>query len=54
MPHLDRARELVCRSLINRISVFDSLLRESVDTAERIKLYKMQTQFLSRLEMMCR
>ena len=53
MNPIEKAKERVCKSLLNRVSFYDRLLDESdpVKEKDRIeKLYTYQTTLLSRLE----
>ena len=54
MTELDHSKQRVRRSLINRINVYDALIAESTSATERLNLYKIQINYLNRLEILCR
>ena len=54
MNQLERSKERVRRSLLNRIKVYDSLISECHSIPERQKLFKTQSNYLNRLELLCR
>ena len=54
MTELDKSRQRVRRSLMNRITVYDALISKSTSADERLNLYKTQIDYLNRLELLCR
>ena len=54
MTELDKSRQRVRRSLMNRITVYDELISKSTSADERLNLYKTQIDYLNRLELLCR
>jgi len=54
MTELDKSRQRVRRSLMNRITVYDTLISKSTSVDERLNLYKTQIDYLNRLELLCR
>ena len=53
MNQTDQARELVCKSLMNRVEYYDTLLEESdlINEKEKVaRLYTYQTSLINRLE----
>ena len=53
MTQLDKSKERVRRLLMNRIKVYDLLIADCTDAADRLRLYKTQINYLDRLELMC-
>ncbi len=53
MTELDKSRQRVRRSLMNRITVYDALISKSTSADERLNLYKTQIDYLNRLELLC-
>ena len=54
MTELDKSKQRVRRSLMNRINVYDALIGKSKSATQRLNLYKTQIKYLNRLEILCR
>jgi len=53
MTQLAKSKERVRRLLMNRIKLYDLLIADCTDAADRLRLYKTQINYLDRLELMC-
>ena len=54
MTELEKSRQRLRRSLMNRITVYDALISKSTSAVERLNPYKTQIDYLNRLELLYR